>query len=122
MENLLETILERIVIGIVGMIMVLALKVFQLKLNNYMILWGISTVGRTTIFSNLFNWGAFLITLPLMTYMFYSLHKEPSNFPTDGMSQSSTRIHGIIGATSHFVTVGLLWFIVSAIFSKMDSN
>jgi hypothetical protein len=122
MEKLLTIILERVVIGIVGMIMVVALKVFQLKLNKYMITWGISTVGNTAVFSNLFDWGSFLITLPLMTLMFYFLHKEPSNFPTADTSRFSSRICGITGATSHFVTVSLLWFIVSAIFSKMDGN
>jgi hypothetical protein len=122
MEKMLTNILERVVIGIVGMIGVLMLKVFQINLSKYMILWGISTIDNATIFSNLFNWSAFLITLPLMTPLFYFAHKEPSNFPTADNSRFSDRVYGIVAATSHFVTVSLLWVIVSAIFSEMDNH
>jgi hypothetical protein len=121
-EKLFTDILERIVIGVVGMIVVMMLKVFQLNLSKYMILWGISTIDSATVFSNLFNWGAFLVTVPLMTPMFYFLHKVPPNFPTADDSRFSNRVYGMFAAMSHFVTVSLLWVIVSAIFSEMDNN
>jgi hypothetical protein len=55
MKNLIATMFERVVIRILGMIMVMMLKVFQLKLSKYMILWKISTIDSATTFSNLFN-------------------------------------------------------------------
>jgi hypothetical protein len=121
MGNLLNTILERVVIGIVGMIGVIMLKVFQLNLSKYMVLWKISTIDSATIFSNLFNWSAFLITLPLMTLIFYFIDREPPNFTTDS-PQFSNRVQGAASAMSHFVTVGLLWVIVAALFSEMDKD
>jgi hypothetical protein len=121
MSELITTVLERVVIGTVGMIAVLILKMCQLKLSKCMILWGISTIDTAKMFSNLFDWSAFIATVPLMTVMFYFLHKEPPSFPTTHKSRFSNRIYGFAGAMSHFVTVSLLWVIIAAMFSNTNS-